>query len=352
MTNASNSERTPEMAAAVNRFRAKAHRPDTAGMLSPLYAWPPQPKALFKFFFGFPGFLFPFPVVMASVALVKWFLLYPDLSQSSTLSAGWILKLYLQNVVLIITWVSSLHLWLYVRRGQGMKFKFNPQWLSRGDRTFLFKVQLWDNVFWNIFSAVVVWTAYEAVFLWMYSNNILSPLEMGAHPIYTVLLFVVLPFWQGAHFYFVHRFMHFKMVYRIMHFVHHKNINPGPWSGLAMDPLEVILFFSPMLVLLVIPAHPIHAIYLLLVLALFPAVGHAGFERVELGGFGYIFLGDYMHNLHHKYVTVNYGAELVPFDRIFGTAFDGSKDAMRDLASRGRIKAANRGNAEVDDRAI
>ena len=35
----------------------------------------------------------------------------------------------------------------------------------------------------------------------------------------------------------------------------------------------------------------------------------------------------YMHYLHHKYFNVNYGGDgLVPFDRVFGTYHDGSKD--------------------------
>ena len=36
----------------------------------------------------------------------------------------------------------------------------------------------------------------------------------------------------------------------------------------------------------------------------------------------------YMHYLHHKYFNVNYGGDgLVPFDRVFGTYHDGSKES-------------------------
>ena len=41
-----------------------------------------------------------------------------------------------------------------------------------------------------------------------------------------------------------------------------------------------------------------------------------------------------MDYLHHKYFNVNYGGDgLVPFDRVFGTDHDGSKDYDSKLKS-------------------
>lgn len=36
--------------------------PDKPISYGPAFAWPPQPKALFKWVFGLPGFLFPWNV--------------------------------------------------------------------------------------------------------------------------------------------------------------------------------------------------------------------------------------------------------------------------------------------------
>jgi sterol desaturase/sphingolipid hydroxylase (fatty acid hydroxylase superfamily) len=40
------------------------------------------------------------------------------------------------------------------------------------------------------------------------------------------------------HFYWIHRLIRWKPLYNAIHFVHHKNLKVGPWSGLAMHPLE------------------------------------------------------------------------------------------------------------------
>ena len=85
-------------------------------------------------------------------------------------------------------------------------------------------------------------------------------------------------FWRDAHFYLVHRFLHFKFMYKIAHSVHHRNINPGPWSSLSMHPVEHLLYFSGVIVHWVILSHPLHAIYHLFHAGLGSANGHIGFK--------------------------------------------------------------------------
>jgi sterol desaturase/sphingolipid hydroxylase (fatty acid hydroxylase superfamily) len=48
-----------------------------------------------------------------------------------------------------------------------------------------------------------------------------------------------------------------------------------------------------------------------------------------------------MHFLHHKYVTVNYGADAVPLDRWFGTFHDGTDEAQAAMNKRARGKTSN-----------
>ncbi len=49
----------------------------------PAFAWPPQPVALFKWFFGFPGYLFPANALYAALAGVIWLHLTPPLDVAS-----------------------------------------------------------------------------------------------------------------------------------------------------------------------------------------------------------------------------------------------------------------------------
>ena len=59
---------------------------------------------------------------------------------------------------------------------------------------------------------------------------------------------------------FDHRCDPGKLLYKWVHSVHHKSYNPGPWSGLAMHPVEHALYFTRAFVCLFIPLHPIHMV--------------------------------------------------------------------------------------------
>lgn len=46
-----------------------------------------------------------------------------------------------------------------------------------------------------------------------------------------------------------------------VHSVHHKSYNPGPFSGLAMHPVEHLLYYTCTLLCLFYKAHPLHFLY-------------------------------------------------------------------------------------------
>ena len=102
--------------------------------------------------------------------------------------------------------------------------------------------------------------------------------DWKSHPVYWALWLCAIPFWREFHFYWIHRAIHWPPLYRTVHYLHHKNINPGPWSGLAMHPVEHLLYFSVVLIHWVVPSHPIHFLFNAQHTALTPAGGHHGFE--------------------------------------------------------------------------
>jgi sterol desaturase/sphingolipid hydroxylase (fatty acid hydroxylase superfamily) len=124
-----------------------------------------------------------------------------------------------------------------------------------------------------------------------------------------------------------------------VHKLHHNNVNPGPWSGLAMHPVEHFLYFSVVAVFWIIPSNPLHAIFALLHAGLAPAPGHAGFDKVEIGKDSAIDIHTYEHYLHHKYFECNYSDGVVPLDKWFGTFHDGSPEAQERMDSRFMAKA-------------
>ena len=166
------------------------------------------------------------------------------------------------------------------------------------------------------------------------ANGYIPTITFESNPIWFVVLMLLIPLFREVHFYLIHRLIHWPPLYRTVHSLHHKNANPGPWSGLAMHPVEHLLYFSGVLIHWIVPSHPIHVIFHLQHLAFAPAQGHSGFERVVVTDKFGIKTGDYFHYLHHKYFECNYGNDLMPIDEWFGTFHDGSKDAEERMNER------------------
>ena len=288
-----------------------------------LLLWPPQPMKFLRYLFGFPGFFFPWIALYAVIALGLWKSLQVSGSDLSHLSAGWIALVIGCNAVLAAGVYGAWHYWLYVRRPQGIQFKYNSSWPKENSDKFLFGRPTASNAFWTLGAGVPIWSAYLVVTLWAQATGIAPVTSWSKSPIYCSLLMFVLPFFHAVHFYVAHRLIHWPPLYNTVHYLHHANINPSPWSGLAMHPVEHLIYFSGVLLLWVIPSTPIHAIYFVTFVGLAPVEGHSGFGKTVLGRYSFA-SGDYYHYLHHKYFSVNFGSSLlIPLDRLFGTFHDG-----------------------------
>lgn len=302
-------------------------QPDELPQPGPLFQWPWRPGKIAWYLFAPQGFFWPYNLFYALLAILVWRSFTPSLDQTATFRLGWIAAIYLRNVVLLLLIAGGLHLRLYMTKGQGTKFKYTDKWLATNNRKFLFRNQTLDNIFWNLTSGAIIWTAWEALTLWMYGNGMLPFISFRSNPVYFVLLMVAVVFLRMFHFYWIHRLIHWKPLYKACHYLHHKNINIGPWSGLSMHPLEHVLYFSGVMFHWIIPSHPIHAIFHLLHAGVSPALGHAGFHKLVTRGEKGLMADNYFHYVHHRFFTVNFGHESVPLDKWFGSFHDGSKAA-------------------------
>ncbi|MGI9436412.1 MAG: sterol desaturase family protein [Geminicoccaceae bacterium] len=294
--------------------------------LEPLLDDPANFKKIFNWLTSFPGFFVPwFALYMIVIgASFVWFT--PAMERMQALEFGWMAEILLRNLVILWIWNGAFHLWFYSLKMQGRLKKYNANWQSTESGIFLFNDQVYDNVFWAPVG-LVIWTAYESMLWWGYANNWLPYLEPSEHPIIFGLLMMAVPFWRNFHFYWIHRLIHWKPLYDYVHYLHHKNVNVGPWSGLAMHPVEHLLYFSCMLIHLVVPSHPLHMLFNGFQTGLGPAVSHSGFDEIVFGDEKVIQNDRYMHYLHHRYHNVNYGESNVPLDKWFGSLHDGSPEA-------------------------
>jgi sterol desaturase/sphingolipid hydroxylase (fatty acid hydroxylase superfamily) len=315
--------------------------------VAPVFVWPPKPAALFKYVFGYPGFLWPWNTIYFAVPIITWLWFTPDMAEMKTFAAPWIAYIFIRNIILISLVILLWQGWLHWKKAQGTDWKYTNKWFARDNPVFMFGNQTLDNLFWTFISAVPIWTAFEVVTMWLYANGYLPYVSAREHPIYFVLMLVLVTLMRETHFYLVHRLIHWGPLYKHVHYLHHNNVDPGPATGLAMHPLEHLLYFTGVIIHWIVPSHPIHAIFHLQHAAITPAQGHAGFERIVLADGVAIKTGDYFHYLHHKYFECNYGGDgPVNLDRAFGTFHDGSDDAQRKMNERFLQRAAQKAKAE------
>lgn len=99
-------------------------------------------------------------------------------------------------------------------------------------------------------------------------------------------------------------------------------------------PFRALLFFGSVLIHLVLPTHPLHLIFHLQFYALYAVITHTGHEGLWLRGTKRLHLGNFHHQMHHRYFEVNYGTLEIPWDVLFGTFHDGSDNGKAMMKER------------------
>eukprot|EP01043_Picozoa_sp_COSAG02_P065432 COSAG02_NODE_9872_length_2086_cov_1.567690_2_plen_279_part_00 len=263
-----------------------------------------------------------------------WQYLTPPVEQCVEFRLSWMALIAVRNVSFLWIWVGALHHLLYVWHVVPDKLKFNPSYPKKQQhyRDFLMSTSgaLIDSAmqigFMHLYATnKVPW----------YSDFWAGPQwaqQLGSWqgPIFSVAMILVGCLYQDFHFYWVHRYIHRwgwvrgpipppglpqtalrapalhcihpaklrcvlpmcvravqseksfpyvdpgRFLYKWVHSYHHKSYNPGPWSGLAMHPVEHLLYFTRSFVCLFVGLHPVHMIAAFSRSTLSPAPGHNG----------------------------------------------------------------------------
>ena len=305
---------------------------------APLFVFPPQP---IKFLKWLPSYFLPWNILFMALAAVIWFYFTPGAQTTKSLAPGWIIYLLARNSILVLVIYGLLELRLYVKRAQGLRFKYNGRFpTDEPSDVFMFKSQNIDNIIRTLGTGVPIWTAYEVLGLWAYANHIGPWTTFAEHPFWLAFLGLAIPIWHESHFYCIHRLIHVPVLYKYIHSVHHNSVNPSPWSSLSMHPVEHLLYWSDSLIHLILPSHPLLFLYGLQVTGTGAVIGHVGFDKIEVGSEKAMGTGAYAHYLHHKYFEVNYADGTTALDKLFGTWHDGSKESQAQMQARYDMKVA------------
>ena len=300
---------------------------------APIWLFPPKPKKILAWL---PAYFFPYNILFMASAMGYWFAVVPSIDVIKVLSLDWALEMLGVNMILTFVWYQTWELPLYISRRQGNNFKYNhkfPQ--DKKSRFFWFRNQTVDNMLRSMLIGVPVWSLLQILMLWSFANGYISWLTPSENPIWLAFMVLIVPIIHDFHFYCIHRLIHFPFLYKWIHSVHHKSVNPSPWSSLSMHPIEHLLYFSTMFWHFILPSNPVIALYQLHFAGFGAVPGHVGFDKVEISNKSTFDTHAYMHYLHHKYFNVNYGGDgLVPFDRFFGTYHDGSEEADKRMKNK------------------
>lgn len=139
-------------------------------------------------------------------------------------------------------------------------------------------------------------------------------------PISLLLCLVI----HDTYFYWMHRILHHKVLFRFTHLVHHKSINPSPFTSYSFHFLEAITEGLVLFIIVfLIPIHPIALIIFGLIGFVINIYGHLGYEIMPKSfRKSYLFEiinSSVYHNLHHKKFNGNYGLYFRFWDRLMRT---------------------------------
>jgi Delta7-sterol 5-desaturase len=153
---------------------------------------------------------------------------------------------------------------------------------------------------------------------------------------YLPISFAICLVLHDTYFYWTHRLMHWPRIFKYVHLGHHRSISPTPWAIYAFQPLEaVIQFTSVALIVIVVPLQPLVLLAFLSYDTLVNTAGHTGYEIVPQAASRHWLLKWFNtvthHDDHHTNTRVNFGVFFNLWDRWMGT-FQGEQSRERSIA--------------------
>ncbi|MFN8299348.1 MAG: sterol desaturase family protein [Chitinophagales bacterium] len=181
------------------------------------------------------------------------------------------------------------------------------------------------EILYSLQSMAIFTTVGTAIFLLKKNGYTRIYTDIHAHSwLYFFASIVIFILAHDTYFYWSHRMMHHRRIYPYVHLIHHKSVNPTPWAAFAFHPIEALLQVAilPIMVFL-LPLHPIAIVTWGLYQLALNIGGHVGFELFRKGFTQRLFTKWHNtsthHNMHHRYVTCNYGLYFNVWDRLMGT---------------------------------
>lgn len=141
---------------------------------------------------------------------------------------------------------------------------------------------------------------------------------------YLAISIAGLAIFHDAYFYWTHRLIHHPKLFRRVHAVHHRSVNPTPFTAYSFDvPEAAVNFMVIPLYCMIVPTHDIATMIYMWLMIVRNAVGHSGYELMPKGWNRHPILKQFTtithHDMHHERMTGNYALYFTWWDRWMGT---------------------------------
>ncbi len=146
-----------------------------------------------------------------------------------------------------------------------------------------------------------------------------------------IFAFLGYTLFYDAYFYWTHRLLHMGWLYKKVHVVHHRSLNPTPFTSFSFHPIETVinlLYFFP--VVYFFPMSLETALFLVILTDFSNVMGHLGYELIPLvtrrHWWGNWLTTPTHHNLHHQLSKYNFGLFWNGWDKFFKTLHARTED--------------------------
>lgn len=237
-------------------------------------------------------------------------------------------KAFWYSPVLILTFVGTLFLIVLGRYlALAILYKSTLRWFfpERKKNSPERSAQYWREIRWSALSSLI-FSLLSAACFYAYQNNLtkiyvsLNDYSIG----YFFFSITIILFLYETYYYWLHRWMHKPAIYRIVHKVHHDSTDTSVFTSFSFHPLEALLQFIFIPVIIVImPVHYYALGIVLMLMTLSAIVNHAGVEIFPKGfdrhPVGKWLIGSTHHDLHHREYRNNFGLYLTFWDKWMNT---------------------------------
>jgi lathosterol oxidase len=213
---------------------------------------------------------------------------------------------------------SAVFMFLYV-------WKRKKYWYAKIQQRYPENKYIFHEIKYSFFTVIIFGLVISEI-VWASKTRqtlIYYPIDKYGYPYYflSIILMIVI---HDAYFYWTHRFLHWKPVFKMVHKVHHRSINPTPFSSYCFHPVEALIEVGIFpLIVFTIPYHvsalAVFAVYTLVL----NVAGHTGYEFFPKGFATHKIWKWHNtpthHNMHHKFTKCNYGLYFNFWDRVMKT---------------------------------